>query len=328
VPAGAKSTHQVVADGECRKCHDPHASDNPASLVARGNDLCVGCHKDIGEAIATAKFKHRPVEQGCVTCHGPHGSAAADHLLVRPVPELCVGCHDPGQPTFAARHMKYPVGKASCTSCHDPHGSGTSAMLFTDVHAPVANRACGQCHENPDSPTPFATRRPGYELCRGCHAEMVNATLAKDRLHWPVADRTGCANCHSPHASRQPKLLAAGTTRLCGACHAETVRRIGAAAARHAPVENGECVTCHAPHGARGTFLVDQPSIIELCTGCHDYEQHSAHPIGADAIDPRNKNLRVDCLSCHGGHGTPYKWMLLAETNVELCTQCHKQFGR
>jgi predicted CXXCH cytochrome family protein len=106
------------------------------------------------------------------------------------------------------------------------------------------------------------------------------------------------------------------------------VRSIAATTVKHAPVESGMCVACHSPHGSSGTHLVDQPSIVALCTSCHDYEKHSAHPIGENAVDPRNKNLRVDCLSCHKGHGTEFKWMLLAATNLELCTQCHKQFGR
>ena len=97
---------------------------------------------------------------------------------------------------------------------------------------------------------------------------------------------------------------------------------------KHAPVEGGTCMACHSPHGSDGVHLVDQPSIIKLCATCHDYEAHSAHPIGEKAVDPRNKNLRVDCLSCHKAHGTEFKWMLLAETNVELCTQCHKKFVR
>ena len=98
--------------------------------------------------------------------------------------------------------------------------------------------------------------------------------------------------------------------------------------AKHAPVDGGMCTTCHSPHGASGTFLIDQPSVNELCTTCHDYAQHSQHPIGEKAVDPRNKNLRVDCLSCHKGHGTEFKRMLLAATNLELCTQCHKKYGR
>ena len=111
IPANAKSAHKVVADGDCEKCHDPHASDNPANLLAKGNDLCFGCHKELGDAIKKAKFKHSPVEQGCLTCHGPHGSDKSVRLLKNAVPALCVNCHKPDTPAFVARHMKYPVAQ-------------------------------------------------------------------------------------------------------------------------------------------------------------------------------------------------------------------------
>jgi predicted CXXCH cytochrome family protein len=328
IPAGARSAHKVVADGECTKCHDPHASNNRANLLAAGNDLCVGCHKALGDAVAKAKFKHAPVGKGCVNCHDPHGSAQSAHLLKSAVPALCLGCHKPDAPAFVAAHMKYPVAKADCTSCHDPHGSDQTALLLNDVHPPLASRMCDRCHERFDSATPFATRLPGYELCRECHGDMVKATLAKPRLHWPVADRKGCVNCHSPHASRQGKLLKAETPALCGSCHADTLQRIAAVPVKHEPVAAGTCLACHSPHSSDGVYLFNDPSVNKLCTACHDYAAHSAHPIGEKAIDPRNKNLRVDCLSCHKGHGTEYQRMLLAATNVELCTRCHKQFAR
>jgi predicted CXXCH cytochrome family protein len=209
IPAGAKSVHQVVAAGQCEKCHDPHAASNAANLVAKGDALCFTCHKDLGDAIAKAKFSHAPVAIGCLTCHEPHGSDTAMHLLKTDVPELCVKCHKPGTPAFVSRHRNYPVAKASCTSCHNPHGSDQPALLLNTVHAPVANGACSQCHLPPDSPTPFATKRSGFELCKGCHDDVVTATMAKPRLHWAVADKTGCVNCHNPHASRYDKLLKA-----------------------------------------------------------------------------------------------------------------------
>lgn len=328
IPDRAKSAHKVVADGECQKCHDPHASDNPAILVAKGNDLCFGCHKELAAAVKAARFRHHPVEQGCTTCHDPHGSIESVHLLKTAVPALCARCHKADTPTFQARHQKYPVAKASCTSCHDPHGSNQPALLLNNVHPPVAERACNQCHEGPASATPFATKAAGYELCKGCHAEVVNGIMAKGRLHWPVADKRGCVNCHSPHASKFAKLLTATTPELCGHCHADTLTRIAAATAKHAPVAGGTCPACHSPHGADGVYLVSQPSMTKLCETCHDYQTHSSHPIGEKAVDPRNKNLRVDCLSCHKGHGTEFKRMLLAGTNIELCTRCHKKYGR
>jgi DmsE family decaheme c-type cytochrome len=328
IPANAKSAHKVVADGECQKCHDPHASDNAANLLGKGDDLCIGCHKDLGEAVKKVKFKHIPMEQGCLTCHDPHGSDQSVRLLKNAVPALCVKCHKPDSPAFVTQHMKYPVAKASCTSCHDPHGSNQPALLLNSVHPPVSAGNCNQCHVGPDSPTPFATKQPGYELCKGCHGEMVTTTMAKGRLHWPVADKRGCVNCHNPHASRHDKLLKADTPELCRSCHADTLRRIAAVPVKHAPVDGGSCVACHSPHASDGVYLINQPSIGQLCAKCHDYQTHSAHPIGEKAVDPRNKNLRVDCLSCHKAHGTEFKHMLLAETNIELCTRCHKKFAR
>lgn len=328
IPANAKSVHKVVADGECQKCHDPHASDNPSNLVARGSELCFTCHKELGASFTKAKFRHSPAQQGCLTCHGAHASADSVGLLKTAVPAMCLTCHKPETPAFRERHDNYPVAKASCTSCHDPHGSDRPALLLNSMHAPLGGGACAQCHESPESPSPFATKRPGYELCKGCHAEMVNSTLAKRRLHWPVADQKACVNCHNPHGSRHDKLLKAANADLCGDCHADTMKRIRAVTVKHAPVDSGTCTACHSPHGSSGVHLIDQPSIIQACTLCHDYNTHSAHPIGENAIDPRNRNLRVDCLSCHRGHGTEHKWMLLAATNLELCTQCHKKFTR
>ncbi len=328
IPANAKSTHKVVVEGQCQKCHDPHAADNRANLVANGSDLCFSCHKELGAAVQKAKFKHTPVEQGCTTCHMAHGSDQSGWLLNSAVPGLCVKCHKPDTPAFVSRHNRYPVGRASCTQCHDPHGSSQPALLQDHVHPPVAGGTCGQCHEAPDSPTPFATKRPGLELCKGCHADMVNAVLSKRYLHWPAADKKACVNCHNPHASKQEKLLKVDTAKLCGQCHADTMKRIGAVAVKHVPVDTGSCVSCHSPHSSDGAYLFKDASVITVCSACHDYSTHSSHPIGDNAIDPRNKNLRVDCLSCHKGHGTPFKRMLLAENNVELCTQCHTKFGR
>jgi DmsE family decaheme c-type cytochrome len=328
IPKTAKSTHKVVVDGQCDKCHDPHASENSANLKVRGSDLCFTCHKELGESVKKAKFRHSPVEQGCMTCHEAHASTDSLRLLKTAVPALCVNCHKPDTPAFQTRHMKYPVGKASCTSCHDPHGSNQAALLLDNVHPPLAGGGCNQCHEAPDSATPFATKQRGFELCKGCHAEMVNTTMARRYLHWPVADKGGCVSCHNPHASKHEKLLKAATPQLCSGCHSDTMKRIAAVPVKHAPVEGGTCVACHSPHGSDGVHLLNQGSVIKTCSACHDYSTHSAHPIGDKAVDPRNKNLRVDCLSCHKGHGTEFKRMLLAETNVELCTQCHKKYAR
>lgn len=346
IPSKPVSTHQVAADGECVRCHDPHASDNKANLLRAGNALCFSCHPALGDSLAKIKFKHKPVEDGCLNCHDPHASGKAAHLLKSPMPELCVGCHRPDSPSFARQHLNYPVAKTNCASCHNPHGSNTAGILFDTVHAPVASKRCSQCHEAPTSPTPFKTTRPGLELCRGCHNTMMNETFSKSRVHWPLLDQTGCMHCHEPHAATQKKLLRREEASLCGTCHKDTMEwqtrlaekekqeraalkgKPEKGAFTHQPVQSGGCSSCHHPHASDNAHLMRQASVVEGCGACHDWLKHTSHPMGEKYADSRNKNLKVDCLSCHRAHGTGNRYMIPFPTVTDLCIQCHKQFTR
>ena len=71
-----KSVHEPVRE-DCQKCHDPHGAPQKALLRKVPHQICVDCHKSIHaktiEAIAEAKFPHRPVQKGdCSSCHGAH----------------------------------------------------------------------------------------------------------------------------------------------------------------------------------------------------------------------------------------------------------------
>jgi predicted CXXCH cytochrome family protein len=332
VPAKAISSHKVAIEGNCARCHDPHASENKGLLRKAGNELCLGCHKAVGDLVAKVKFKHVPVSNDCLSCHNAHGSDKAGHLLTKAVPGLCVECHKPDNPNFVRQHANYPVAKADCSSCHDPHGSNTAGILYDTVHAPVASKRCTQCHNAATAAEPFATRRAGFELCRGCHSTMVN-------------DAKGCLNCHEAHASRQKKLLNVAEATLCGQCHADTMdyqarltekaKQEKAGKVRgekgtftHSPVVGGDCSTCHAPHASDSARLMRQASTVEGCGACHDWLKHTSHPMGEKVTDLRNKNRSVDCLSCHRSHGTGYRYLIPFPTPTDLCVQCHKQLRR
>ena len=346
VSKNPKSSHKIVVEGHCVKCHDPHASNHKFNLLKTGNELCFDCHKSVGNAIAKVKFKHNPVEKGCINCHDPHASDKANHLLKNGLTALCVNCHKTDRPNFAKQHMNYPVEKSDCSSCHDSHGSNTAGILFDNVHRPVANRVCNQCHEAPTSSTPFKTKRAGYELCRGCHSNMMNETFSRNRVHWPLVDKVGCLNCHEPHASQQKKLLMGEMKSLCGKCHSDTMEsqgrlaekekrenaaakgRVVKGALTHSPIQEGNCEACHSSHASDSVFLLKQPSIIELCGACHDWLKHTSHPMGEKIVDSRNKNITLQCLSCHRSHGTGYRYMIPFPTTTDLCVQCHKQYKR
>ncbi len=328
IPDKARSSHKVVAEGNCVKCHDPHASRNKSNLLAAGNELCFGCHTKMADTVAKVRFKHNPVEKGCLNCHSPHASAKSDSLLKEEVPGLCLKCHKAGTPVFLKQHANYPVQKGRCTSCHNPHGSDRAGVLFTNVHRPVASKMCSQCHDDPASPTPFATKKAGLELCKSCHSNLVNEALSKNRIHWPVVDKTGCLHCHNPHASPEKTLLKASMANLCGECHADSLERMKRADTKHMPVKDGLCTTCHSPHASDNVFLFEQASTIDLCKTCHDFSKHQTHPIGPKFIDPRNRNAMVQCASCHATHGTENKHMLYYPTATEMCIQCHSDYKR
>jgi predicted CXXCH cytochrome family protein len=346
VSKNPKSSHKVVMEGNCVKCHDPHASKNKFVLLKAGNDLCFDCHKTIGSAVIKVKFKHHPVEKGCVNCHDPHTSAKEKYLLKNDLVALCVSCHKTERPNFLKQHMNYTVAKADCSLCHNAHGSDRAGILFDNVHAPVANKACNQCHEASDSPNALRTKKAGFELCRGCHSSMMNDTFNKNRVHWPLVDKAGCLNCHEAHASPQKKLLKDDMKSLCGKCHIDTVasqeklaereRQEGAAAKgrvikgtlTHNPIQEGSCEACHSSHASDTGFLLKQPSMIKLCESCHDWSKHTNHPMGEKVIDSRNKNITMQCLSCHISHGTGNRYLIPFPTVTGLCVQCHKRYKR
>jgi len=159
-------------------------------------------------------------------------------------------------------------------------------------------------------------------------------------------DQTGCMHCHEPHASTQKKLLRLEEASLCGTCHKDTMGWQARLAEKekqeraalkgrpeqgvftHQPVQEGGCSTCHLVHASDNDHLLSQASIVEGCGTCHDWLKHTSHPMGEKYVDPRNKNLKLDCLSCHRAHGTGYRYMLTFPTTTDLCVQCHTRFTR
>lgn len=328
LPEKAVSTHKVAREGTCVKCHDPHAAKYKFNLHKSGKTLCFECHKELGSKVAAAKYKHMPVGKGCVSCHDPHASTGGPTLLKKNVPGLCLKCHDSGKLVFKKQHGGFQVEGARCTSCHDPHGSSKKGLLYDQVHVPFGKKMCKRCHDDSSASEPFKTKAEGYKLCLGCHSNMINENLARSRVHWPMLDGVGCLNCHTPHASAQDGLLKKPMTEVCSQCHADTVQWLQTVETKHSPVSEGMCTSCHSPHAANQVLLLNDPSVIEVCASCHDWQKHSTHPIGDDHKDPRNGNLAVDCLSCHRSHGTPYGKMMHAPSQTEMCTTCHSAFRR
>lgn len=324
IPNGALSVHGPVMEGRCVDCHDPHAAPNANNLKLAGNKLCISCHEEVAAAADRAEHKHGPVENNCLGCHDAHASTKAEFLLKAKGPALCTGCHKTDRDFFVRQHVNYPVAESNCTSCHNPHGSDNSGLLWASVHRPVKARMCKQCHEEASSPNALNLKNSGVELCHGCHSDVANEVVSRNRVHWPAVDQIACLNCHGPHATAAPNMLRAPTTTLCASCHADTLEQLASSRVKHPPAQEGECSSCHEPHASNNLFLMQEDDLGALCGNCHDWEQHSSHPIGDKVIDPRNRNLSVGCLSCHRPHGSQFKSFTNFDPAADLCVQCHR----
>src|SRR5262249_28037182 len=161
--------------------------------------------------------------------------------------------------------------------------------------------------------------------CRGCHNDLIVEIGSKNRVHWPVLNWKACANCHEPHASKTPKLLAAPQKQLCGGCHQDSIARQGRALPQHPPPHARDSTPAHLPPASDPTFLFASSDDRVVCGTCHDWSGHTSHPIGDAAVDQRNPNLRVACLSCHRSHGTSFVRFTHADVKGDLCMQCHTQ---
>ncbi len=210
-------------------------------------DICVGCHAG-GQQIMWRLSAHARTEDGCLTCHDPHGGAGTS-MLKALEPELCRECH-PGQVADGLLPSHHPIdeGKMVCTDCHNVHG---------DERGNLPGASTG-------------------EMCYRCHGEKEGPFVYE---HPPVTE--DCATCHKPHGSQNDYLLVQDQPMLCLQCHPghsdghrtplvslDPDTPAGVAEAQAAIVGfYGNCTSCHSRiHGAdlpsgteHGTFMPGAP---------------------------------------------------------------------
>jgi predicted CXXCH cytochrome family protein len=121
----AQPEHHRVPEGlmKCSDCHNPHGSENVASLNKAGAETCVNCHV---EKRGPFVFEHPAVKvEGCITCHNPHGSSNRMLLVRREGRQLCLQCHTGFHGQLGAPHGKLGFQTSGeCIRCHvTVHGS-------------------------------------------------------------------------------------------------------------------------------------------------------------------------------------------------------------
>jgi len=164
---------------------------------------------------------------------------------------------------------------------------------------------------------------PSFAFADSCVTATCHPTIGGLKLqHQPVKDGD-CLVCHVQKAKEHPLKggksfeLTAKVPELCAQCH----DALGKKKVVHSPVKDGDCLSCHKPHGAANRFLLDVgDDQTELCLGCHDgapFKQKYQHgPVAVGA-----------CTSCHSPHESAEK-ALLKGVSREVCLKCHTDFAK
>lgn len=186
--------HEALAIGDCRDCHNPHASPQEHLVKAPGPGPCVDCHLE--QAPTEGETAHGVIDLvGCRACHEPHGGTHGKLLRVEGS-ELCLSCHDPSA-----------VGRVD--------GSGSLVLLDRfAVPEEVGRRvAVLRLSEDGERDHPVAGHR-----VRG-----LPSAAELRRVETRFEGELECLSCHDPHKGRHKLLLwdAETTFDACTECHAK-----------------------------------------------------------------------------------------------------------
>lgn len=307
MPGPVIEGHAHIED-DCKSCHARLSE-------TRQNDLCVACHKEIGDDITRKKGYHGrfpPAQQEeCSSCHTDHegrdkdimqlDEATFDHLMtdfpLRGAHKTvqCSDCHKKSQ--------LFREAATTCIGCH----------RADDHHKGQLGESCNECHrENDWREAGFDHEATGFPLT-GAHEEVM------------------CSSCHRSEIFSE-------VGRTCVACHRSDDVHKG---------RNGtRCADCHRTsswekiafnHMRVSGFPLDGGHRGLTCQDCHradDFKDlggsncHSCHQ-DDDTHEGRNG---TDCGSCHATNS----WATVdfdhaAETGFALpaghvnleCTACH-----
>ncbi len=141
--------------------------------------------------------------------------------------------------------------------------------------------------EQPDSSSIFLTSQD-----QGIQMDSTVASRPIWTFH-PASGKNECMTCHNIN---QSYALVEEAETLCWNCHKQLSDEF-----IHAPVEAGECQSCHDPHGTPTQHLLTMAG-KELCFQCHEEE--------IVLSDEHDGIGDVVCYECHSPHASNNEYLL------------------
>ncbi|HXC06058.1 MAG TPA: cytochrome c3 family protein, partial [Bacteroidia bacterium] len=166
----------------------------------------------------------------------------------------------------------------------------------------------------PASANASAGKPPATNACLECHQKVLEKKMA----HKPVLE--GCDKCHKSNGREHPKEedtfeLVMPVPQLCYSCHDE--KNIMKAVV-HAPLKEGDCLSCHDMHSSKNEHLLSVPP-PGLCFSCHNdlKKKFESSPVQHGAVKEDK-----GCVNCHNPHSSGEK-KLMQQKEPDLCFSCH-----
>ena len=314
----------------CKSCHMPGA-DGQQRYSGLQFANCSDCHRDPHKG----EFK-----QGCDSCHTTltwkksSFTTTFDHsktsfpLLGKHTDVPCVSCHQ-------GADFKAPIAHKACADCHKPDPHGGQFLKRAD------GGRCESCHTVQGwSPSTFSVAdhaRTGFPLifphatvkCASCHVPAGKDTRFKIKF-------AQCVDCHKDEHAGQ--FAGAPWRNRCEQCHAgATFKTTTYSLAKHQessfPLTGSHeavaCDDCHKP--LAGTQVTPYHFTQLRCTTCHEDVHKGQFATRMAALDAAGKPL--GCEACHStkewGDLSKFdhaqtRFPLLGSHRAAACAECHK----
>jgi len=308
MPGPLTGAHAEYED-QCESCHVRFSRQQQ-------RDLCLDCHEEIAEDLATSTGFHSLAPQVgeaiCASCHTDHEGRDADIL------GLDRNGFDHDLTDFPLRDSH---SEAVCDDCHSPNDTFRAAATTCvachaddDQHMGNLGEVCSDCH----AATEWSDARYDHELesgyallgahamltCVGCHVgEQYEGTLSQcvdchrdDDTHTGL-NGSECQDCHGStdwadtsfdHFARTDFALAGAHSGLaCESCHAGSVFE---------QTRTTECVSCHLDDDAHAGISGS------VCNDCHQVSEWLEvtfdHALDAD-FALLGSHAGLECNDCH-----------------------------
>lgn len=348
-----KKLHHPAQDN-CTRCH--HKIGKHKFKLLEQRELCYDCHDENRKK----KYPHEPViSQECSSCHNSHGGDYKYYLLSERIDTICFECHDKGPMTKKVVHQ--PLEDGDCTACHKPHASKYPVLLTAEkekfcitchedkdyskekikVHS-ILESGCQECHNPHSDDYQYMLAAGPGEICGICHEDIGEQAKKARFKHLALEKDRKCLTCHDAHAAKFASNLLQKQEELCLDCHNKWLKgtdgkefniykMVKNNPYKHKPLENGDCLGCHDPHGSDSfkilagsypaTFYSEfNTDNYQLCFKCHNSLLAELKVTdGATNFRDGTQNLHYvhinlkkgrTCRACHEVHAGKNKKMI------------------